>query len=361
LRIETQDGEVILPQTDPQPQQVVDPRIAYVITDILSDDQVRARAFGRDSNLNLPFPAAAKTGTTNDYRDSWIVGYTPELVTGVWVGNHDGRPMDKITGSQGAGSIWRPFMEQALANEPHASFARPAGLVEIEVCPISGLLPGPDCPQPVRELFLEENVPEEVCPVHVRERVCVISGDLAGEHCPEALTEERSFVDLGPSWDNWARNHGFEPPPRRTCSVHDRPTVVRLDGWNGAISGIVSIRGTADMPGFTCYRLDYGIGEDPKAWGRLTPEIQASVHDGVLARWDTQTLQNGIYSLRLVVRGSAGVEDYAVVNVRIQNATPTPRTSPTPSATATQQFPHGDADRRPITPVPTLTESALEQ
>ena len=360
LRIETQDGEVIL-DSEAQLRQAMDPRLAYMITDILSDEQERARTFGYDSNLNLPFPAAAKTGTTNDYRDSWLVGYTPELVTGVWVGNHDGRPMDELTGSRGAGSIWRPFMERALAGELHAAFSRPRGMVEVDICPISGLLPGPNCPDSVTELFLEENTPKQLCPVHIRERICTVSGNLATEHCPESLTEERPFVDLGPSWDAWAREQGLEPPPRQTCSLHDRPTVVRLDAWSGPISGVVSVRGMADMPSFAWYRLEYGIGDAPEVWRRLTPEISAVVRDGVLARWDTRTLTNGIYSLRLVVRSQEGYEDQAVIVVHIQNATPTPAASPTPSPTATQPPARDDGLRHSSTPFPTPTEPTTER
>jgi 1A family penicillin-binding protein len=356
LRIETQDGEVILDSGEAQQQSAVDPRLAYLVTDILSDEQERARTFGYDSNLNLSFPSAAKTGTTNDYRDSWLVGYTPDLVTGVWVGNHDGRPMDELTGSLGAGSIWRPFMERALVEETHAPFPQPPGLAEVEVCPVSGLLPGPGCPEPVTELFPEENIPQQPCPVHIRERICTISGSLAAEHCPESVTEERPFVDLGPSWDAWARDKGLEPPPRETCSLHDRPTVVHLEVWREPISGVVSVKGTADTPNLAYYRLDYGIGDAPEAWRRLTPEIGAVVQDGVLARWDTRTLANGRYGLRLVVRTQDGYEEQAAIAVQIQNATPTPTASPTPSPTATQPSVEDDSPRRSLTPVPTPTE-----
>ena len=335
LRIETQEGDTLLPATDPTSDQAVDPRLAYLITDILADEEERARTFGWNSNLNLPFPSAAKTGTTNSYRDGWIIGYTPELVTGVWVGNHDGRPMDGLSGAQGAGSIWRPFMERALANSSHPTFRQPEGLVSVEVCPVSGMLPGPDCPTAVRELFLQENAPQHTCSVHTRRIVCTISGQLAGEHCPAESTEERAYTDLGPAWDDWLREQGQEPPPRDTCSIHDRPTQVHLEGWSGPISGVMSIVGTADVPGFVSYRLEYGAGAEPRSWTLLTPEISATVHDGVLARWDTYTLPNGIYSLKLVARGSEGIEAQAVITVQIANATPTPQPSATPTLTPT--------------------------
>jgi len=87
---------------------------AYLITSILSDAAARAPMFGSDSILNLPFPAAAKTGTTNEYRDNWTIGYTPDLVTGVWVGNADNTPMVDTSGISGAAPIWSEFMQAAI-------------------------------------------------------------------------------------------------------------------------------------------------------------------------------------------------------------------------------------------------------
>ncbi|MCZ7670287.1 MAG: penicillin-binding transpeptidase domain-containing protein [Chloroflexi bacterium] len=77
------------------PLKALDERIAYIITDILDDDEARIPAMGRGSALELPFPAAVKTGTTTDFRDAWAIGYTPGLVVGVWLGNADGHPMQR--------------------------------------------------------------------------------------------------------------------------------------------------------------------------------------------------------------------------------------------------------------------------
>jgi membrane peptidoglycan carboxypeptidase len=102
--------------------------------------------FGRDNFLQLSRPAAAKTGTTDDYRDAWTVGYTPELVTGVWVGNADNTPMKEIAGARGAAPIWHNFMEKALAGQPASQFPRPEGIEEIEICADGGSRPGAACP-----------------------------------------------------------------------------------------------------------------------------------------------------------------------------------------------------------------------
>ena len=85
---------------------------------ILSDDAARAPSFGLNGPLVLSRPAAAKTGSTDDYRDAWTVGYTPQLVTAVWVGNTDNSPMDHVQSSRSAGSVWHDFMELALQGEP---------------------------------------------------------------------------------------------------------------------------------------------------------------------------------------------------------------------------------------------------
>jgi penicillin-binding protein 1C len=98
------------------PQQAVSPDTAFLVTDILSDNAARASVFGEASRLRLSRPAAAKTGTTTDFRDNWTVGYTRYLAAGVWSGNNDGQPMRGVDGITGAGPIWNQFMEGVIAD-----------------------------------------------------------------------------------------------------------------------------------------------------------------------------------------------------------------------------------------------------
>ncbi len=121
-------------------EQMVSAVDAFLLSDILSDNAARTPAFGPNSALNLGRPAAVKTGTTNDYRDNLTVGYTPQLVTGVWVGNADNAEMIDISGVSGAGPIWNQFMSAALANEPVESFTPPPGVSQIEICADTGTL-----------------------------------------------------------------------------------------------------------------------------------------------------------------------------------------------------------------------------
>ena len=119
--------------------------------------------FGTNSVLNFPFPVAAKTGTTNDFRDNWTLGYTPDLVTGVWVGNADYTPMVNTTGVTGAAPIWSQFMQYAVPYETNGQpswFTRPAGIVEETICAQSGTLPSQWCKGGTRtEIFESDQLP----------------------------------------------------------------------------------------------------------------------------------------------------------------------------------------------------------
>jgi penicillin-binding protein 1C len=116
LSITDSEGRPMMEDPAPAATPVLSPATAFLVTDILSDNQARIPAFGPNNFLQLSRPAAAKTGTTDDYRDNWTVGFTRYLLTGVWAGNTDGRPMQRSSGSTGAAPIWNAFMEAVLAN-----------------------------------------------------------------------------------------------------------------------------------------------------------------------------------------------------------------------------------------------------
>jgi penicillin-binding protein 1C len=107
-------SQLIHPLPDVKPVTAISPGAAFLVTDILSDNVARSTMFGLNSPLKLSRPAAAKTGTTTDFRDNWTVGFTRYLLTGVWVGNSHGQPMEHSTGISGAAPIWHDFMEAIL-------------------------------------------------------------------------------------------------------------------------------------------------------------------------------------------------------------------------------------------------------
>lgn len=115
LKIEDSQGNLI-EENKKNPRRVLDPKVARLINDILSDNNARAPIFGFNSPMYFPnHKVSAKTGTTQNYQDGWIIGYTPSLVAGVWVGNNNNSPMLKEPGIVVAGPIWRDFFEKALA------------------------------------------------------------------------------------------------------------------------------------------------------------------------------------------------------------------------------------------------------
>lgn len=125
LRVENAAGEIVEEYT-PNTQQVLDQEISRKISDVLSDNAARAPAFGDSSYLYFPGrPVAVKTGTTNDYRDAWIIGYTPSLAVGAWTGNNDNSPMEKKVAGFIVAPLWHEFMETALNNTPVESFPSP--------------------------------------------------------------------------------------------------------------------------------------------------------------------------------------------------------------------------------------------
>ena len=214
LNITKPNGEVVYEWQPPQiDTRVLDARVAYIITSILSDSHARIPSFGTNSALDIARPAAAKTGTTTDFRDNWVMGYTPNLVVGVWVGNADNTPMVEATGVTGAGPIWNMFMRRVLLGQPELEFPQPPGLVQREVCALSGLLPTPDCTHTRSEIFVEGTEPTEPDDLYQTFVINRESGLLADEQTPAEDRVERVYVVLPQEAHDWAVRNGFPQPP----------------------------------------------------------------------------------------------------------------------------------------------------
>ncbi len=206
LRVEKADGVIWKPDA-PIAERILRDYVAYWISDVLADDSARITAFGETSALALTRPAAVKTGTTTDWRDNWTVGYTPQLVVGVWVGNADNSPMINVSGVSGAAPIWNEFMEQALRGKPVEPFLPPAGMIQVEVCADSGLLPSPDCPHRVLEWFAVGREPQTVCTMHRHVLIDKRSGELATATTPPEYVVEQAEMLLPPEAALWVREN----------------------------------------------------------------------------------------------------------------------------------------------------------
>jgi penicillin-binding protein 1C len=168
-RVRDASGRILFAHTAIAARRVLSPEHAYLVADILSDPDARIPGFGGVTPFEVPFPAAVKTGTSTGFRDTWTVGFTPNIAIGVWVGNADGSPMLGLAGVEGAGPIWRDAMMAASLARPMTPFVRPAGIVDAAVCAPTGLLPGPDCASPSNEIFASGTVPTERERYYVKE------------------------------------------------------------------------------------------------------------------------------------------------------------------------------------------------
>ncbi|MBI5958533.1 MAG: PBP1A family penicillin-binding protein, partial [Chloroflexi bacterium] len=207
---------------------VLDPRVAFLITDILSDNGARIPSFGAGSVLNIGRPAAAKTGTTTDFRDNWTVGYTPNLVVGVWVGNADNAPMVEVSGISGAGPIWHEFMRRVLIGQPELEFEVPEGVLQAEVCSTSGLLPTEYCPRTRLDWFIEGTIPTEEDNLYQPFTIDQRTGLLADENTPFEDREERVYLVLPPEARDWALRQGIPQPPVGAQLVGGESVQVRM-------------------------------------------------------------------------------------------------------------------------------------
>lgn len=157
-------GKVLEGLNEQPSQRVLDTKVAYLLTDILKDNSARTPAFGPSSYLIIPnHEVAVKTGTTNDKRDNWTIGYTNDYLVAVWVGNNDNTPMNAVaSGITGASPIWHNIMISLLKDKEPQAFQRPDNLLKIRVCVINGLLPCEGCPT-VEEYFVSGTEPKYAC------------------------------------------------------------------------------------------------------------------------------------------------------------------------------------------------------
>jgi 1A family penicillin-binding protein len=196
----------------PQPQpkvRVLDARVAWLISNILSDNDARMIGFGPNSILRLDRPAAVKTGTTSNFHDNWTVGYTPNLVVGVWTGNTDYEPMRDVNGLAGAAPIWHEFMRAVLAGQPATDFSQPDGLIKLEVCALSGLLPTDACPYHRLEWFIDGTQPTKKDTLYKAVFIDARSGHLADAKTPDQDRIRQVVLDLPPQAQPWARTFGL--------------------------------------------------------------------------------------------------------------------------------------------------------
>lgn len=287
LKVVDKEGKV-LEEFKENGQQVLDPQAVYEVTNIMSDNNARSFVFGSNSALTLgDRPVAAKTGTTQDFRDGWTLGFTPSLVAGVWTGNNNNVPMKKDAVLT-AGPIWNAFMKQALAGTPVEQFQRPDGIREVTVDSLSGLLPTQYSPETKTEIFADYSVPTKYDDVHVPVKINVLTGLPADDSTPSDQVTTTIYTVLhsekpnNPAWEDpviaWALANGYKYPPGSG-----------VDNTPPSPSGSVSITSPADNTLIT--KLPFTVSISP---GDDVNHVDVAVDGSVI-----NTLNGAPYSVNI--------------------------------------------------------------
>ncbi len=249
LKIEDSNGKIIEEYTDEEKnnnsKEVLKEESAYLISNVLSDNVARTPSFGSNSDLYIPGKnVAAKTGTTDEYRDGWTVGYTPTVVTGVWAGNNDNTPMNNGPGIFVASPIWNEYMTYVLADIPKEEFPKPESISTISVDRYSNGKPVLGS-ETISDVGAPWHQPTETPKGITTFKVCKANGLLADNSIPESLIEEKVFREIHSMkpdddfWEkpvlSWASGAGLTtPPPTEKCTLDDvRPTIAITNPING--------------------------------------------------------------------------------------------------------------------------------
>ena len=304
---------------------VLSPQLAYLLTDVLSDEPARWELLGHPNTLEIGRPAGVVAGVGPGGADVWAVGFTPSRVVGVWMGTLDEEPANGVSAVGAAGAVWSAVQRYAARQAPPEGWGSPPGLSIVEVCDPSGLLPTAYCPNVVREVFIHGSEPTHYDTLYQPFRVNRETGKLATLFTPIDLVEERVYLIPPPEAAAWAEAAGIDQPPQEYDTISDLPTdphvILTEPPAFEIVRGVVAIEGSAVPEGFVSYRLQYGQGLNPTRWVQIGADEEDSVEAGRLGEWDTAGL-SGLYTLQLLVVREEDRVATAAVPVTIDNTPP---------------------------------------
>jgi membrane peptidoglycan carboxypeptidase len=311
----------------PQVRPIVTPQLAYLITDMLSDESARWSTLGHPNALEIGRPAGAKIGQVGSETQAWTVGFTPQIATVVWLGDTSNAQQEYAPGmtAKGAAALWHAVIQYASSDLPPEIWTVPPGINRLETCYPSGLLPTINCPTVAMEVFINGNEPTSYDNLYRIFQVNRETGRLATIFTPSELVEERVYLVIPPNAVEWAQAAGLPTPPDSYDALTAPETLadVHIDfpEMFSHISGKVSINGTAAGPDFEFFRVQVGKGLNPREWIQIEEANHSPVHGAVLAEWDLDGL-GGLYAVQLqVVRNDQRI-DTSIIQVTVDNQNP---------------------------------------
>lgn len=338
------NGKVIFKSVKPREKRVVSPEVSYLVSHILSDNVARTDAFGPNSYLRIPGKTVAvKTGTTDDKRDNWAIGYTKAVSVGVWVGNNDNTPMNPriASGITGASPIWHTIMSELMKKYKDGIIDRPEKIKEVEIDSYLGGLPRDGATNKRKELFTEGAEPKDISLFYKKLRISKANGKLANEvEVRQGQYDNKEYIyftendpissDGKNRWqegiDSWMReqNNSNFPPTETSDASSDNIAV--------------SITSPGDKTTVTSNTFDIkakigSLAEVTKTEifinGNKIKELDGNRED--LA--ESVNLSDGVYEIKVIVRNEKDKTSDSVVKIGVNkpwDVTPTPPSPTSP-------------------------------
>ncbi len=339
LKIEDNKGNVLFERQDAGKQQILDSKVAFLINNILSDNKARLLTFGPNSLLNFTGRSiAVKTGTTNDRRDNWAVGWTKKAIVGVWVGNNDYTPMKQVaSGVSGASPIWRREMLEVVNKQKDEPFDQPSGISPVDLDNVSGY-PAHDNLPSYKEWVIDGTLPTEEDPIHIMLPVC--STDPAKKATQVQVAQgnfsKAEFIivaESDPLTPNNLWQKGIDTWLAKVDDKRFHPPTVYCSDTTGVH---VEIRSPLDRSRVNSNDINIRaevFSDQPIQWADLYLDGNKEL------RWDnppfehTYHLDNGQHTVRVVAHNAAGVESDRISQFGVNQDWQAPTQATTSGAT----------------------------
>jgi len=330
LRVDEVNGKILLDWGATQSRPILTPELAYIMTNVLSDETARWPSLGHPNPLEIGRPAAAKISSSLDGDSNWVVGYTPERFVAVWLGStakESKLPAGSTPAMRAAAAgLWHAVMQYSSRYLPFQTFEIPPGLSILQVCDPSGLLPTAACPNVVDEVFLAGNEPVQIDTLYRLVSINRESGRLATIFSPPDLVEPRAYISVPSEATLWAERAGLETPPElydilplqiptgKTAQINTPEMFAR-------VRGKVVISGTASGENLASYRIQVGQGPNPTLWYQIGEDSEQPAVSKNLATWDASQL-DGLYAIQLLLVRQDQSAERSTILVTVDNQPP---------------------------------------
>lgn len=322
--ITTTTGRMLEEQVTTKQSPILSSPLAYLMNNILSDESARWPTLGYPNPLEIGQPAAVKLGTTISHQQVWTVGYTPERLVLIWLGDAEEDPPQSLDSLMPAG-IWHALIKYSIQDLTNQGWLQPEGVGRVRVCIPSGMLPSMDCPATSEEIFLIGNEPTMVDTLFEKIKVNRETGFRATVFTEPTLIEERLFINVPASARDWAleaglpvSSSGYDAIP---ATQSDPDVLISSPRIFTPVAGKVSVIGTVNTANLDSWTVQIGEGINPPTWLQIANGTSSMSSESKLAIWDTTDLE-GLYAIRLTVVGQDQSVRTATIQVTVDNTPP---------------------------------------